>query len=152
MGSHRYTRHASAAPGDVFRALTDPSLVVDWMDARSIVGTTGPLDAHGSEYTLVIRGPWRFRMAVVHPEPGSRYELDATGPLGARYGMVVTLAANPEGGTDVGIETRWTLPLGPVGRWVDQRWVDPGPHTAANREFDRLVELATQPAAQPATA
>ena len=65
MGRYRLIRRIRATPEQVFQAFTDPALVADWMDASAVAGPTGPLDVPGSRYTLVIRGPWRFRTVVV---------------------------------------------------------------------------------------
>lgn len=143
MGRHRYTRRIGASPDQVFRGFTDPGLVADWMEASAVADLSGPLDVAGTRYTLVIRGPWRFSTRVIRSEPGRLYEIVATGPLGASYRMVATLSAPDGGGTDLEISTEWTVPLGPIGRWIDRRWVEPGPHTAGNREVDRLVSLVS---------
>lgn len=145
MGSYRIRRHISAAPDQVFRAFTDPGLVADWMDASGVVDRTGPLDVAGSRYTLVIRGPWRFRTEVVRSEPPSLHETAGRAPMGGAYRMLATLAAR-DGGTDLDLLTEYTIPLGPIGRWIDRRWVDREPRAQANREVDRLVVLVTQTA------
>ena len=143
MGRHRYTRRIGASPDEVFRGFTDPDLVADWMEASKVADPSGPLGVAGTRYTLVIRGPWRFSTRVVRSEPGRLYETVGTGPLGASYRMVATLSALDGGGTDLELTFEWTVPLGPIGRWIDRRWVEPGPHTAGNREVDRLVELVS---------
>lgn len=104
---------------------------------------TGPLDVAGTRFTLVIRGPWRFRTRVIRSEPGRLYETYAAGPLGADYRIVATLTPMA-GGTNLDLLIEWTAPLGPIGRWIDRRWIEPEPHTAGNREVDRLVTLATE--------
>jgi hypothetical protein len=43
--------------------------------------------------------------------------------------------------TDLELLTEYTVPFGPIGRWIDRRWLEPGPRTGANRELDRRVEL-----------
>jgi hypothetical protein len=142
MGQYRLTRRIDAPPDRVFRAFTDPGLVADWMDATGVVAPTGPLDAPGTRYTLVIRGPWKFRTRVIRSEPPWLHETVGQGPLGASYRMVATLGAR-DGWTDLDLLTEYTIPFGPIGRWMDRRWVDRGPRTTANREVDRLVELVT---------
>jgi len=126
----------------VFRAFADPVLVADWMDASAVVGPTGPLNVPGSRYTLVIRGPWRFRSVVVRSEPPWLHETVGRGPLGSSYRMVAGLSARDED-TDLDLLTEYTVPLGPLGRWIDRRWIDREPRTTANREVDRLVELVS---------
>ncbi len=86
MGRYRITRRIRATPEQVFRAFTDPALVADWMDAEAVAGTTGPLDEPGSQYTLIIRGPWRFRTLVVRSEPPSLHETVGQVRSGARTG------------------------------------------------------------------
>ena len=85
MGRRRRTRHIEAPPNAVFRALTDPSIVPDWMEADGIVDQCGPLDVAGSTYTLVIRGPWRFRVRVVTSMPPYTYGIEGPGPLGTSF-------------------------------------------------------------------
>jgi hypothetical protein len=144
MGRYRITRRIHATPEQVFRAFTDPALVADWMDASAVVSPTGPLDVPGSRYTLVIRGPWRFRSVVVRSEPPWLHETVGKGPLGGSYRMVASLSAHDEG-TDLDLLTEYTVPLGPIGRWIDRRWIDREPHPTANREVDRLVALVSSP-------
>lgn len=142
MGRYLITRRVEASPEQVFRAFTDPVLVADWMDASGVVDPSGPLDAAGTTYGLVIRGPWRFRSQVVQSEPPRLHETSGIGPLGAAYRMVATLSAQG-GGTDLELLTEYTVPLGPIGRWIDRRWIDRGPRTTADREVDRLVALVS---------
>lgn len=143
MGSYRITRRIDAEPDRVFRAFTDPGLVADWMDASGVIDQTGPLEVTGSQYTLVIRGPWRFRTVVVRSEPPFLHETMGRAPLGGAYRMVATLAVNG-GATELDLLTEYTIPLGPIGRWIDRRWVDREPRAQANREVDRLVALVSE--------
>lgn len=148
MGSYRIARRIRATPDQVFRAFTDPALVVDWMDATGVVDATGPLDEPGSRYTFVVWGPWRFRSEIGRVEAPFLHEVSGHGPLGARYRMVATLAAE-DGWTDLDLLTEYTVPLGVLGRWMDRRWIDREPRTIANREVDRLVTLVSDPTAVP---
>jgi hypothetical protein len=148
MGRYRITRHVRAAREQVFRAFTDPAMVVDWMDATGLVQATGPLDEAGSRYTLVIWGPWRFRTQVVRASSPEVHEIAGTGPLGSTYRMVATLTASADG-TDLDLLTEYTMPLGALGRWIDRRWIDREPRAMANREVDRLVALISDPTAVP---
>jgi Polyketide cyclase / dehydrase and lipid transport len=141
MGRYRITRRIDARPDQVYRAFTDPALVADWMDASGVREATGPLEVVGTRYTLVIRGPHRLRSEVVRAEPGRVHETVGRGPFGS-YRMVATLSAH-DGATDLDLLTEYALPLGPIGRWVDRRWIDHEPRTNANREVDRLVTLVT---------
>lgn len=143
MGSYRITRRIDAEPDRVFRAFTDPGLVADWMDASGVIDQTGPLEVADSRYTLVIRGPWRFRTVVVRSEPPFLHETMGRAPLGGAYRMVATLAVNG-GATELDLLTEYTIPLGPIGRWIDRRWVDREPRAQANREVDRLVALVSE--------
>ncbi|MDH5244724.1 MAG: SRPBCC family protein [Chloroflexota bacterium] len=142
MGQYRLTRRIDAAPEKVFTAFTDPVLLADWMDASGVTDADGPFGSAGTRFTLVIRGPWRFRTRVVQSESPRLYEIVGKGPLGASYRMVATLEAR-EGGTDLDLLTEYAVGLGPVGRWIDRRWIDQGPRTTANRELDRLVSLVS---------
>lgn len=142
MGRYRITRRIDATPERVFQAFTDPALVADWMDASAVAGPTGPLDVPGSRYTLVIRGPWRFRTVVVRSERPWLHETVGQAPLGGSYRMVASLTAHDRG-TDLDLLTEYTIPLGPIGRWIDRRWVDREPRAMANREVDRLVALVS---------
>lgn len=72
------------------------------------------------------------------------HESSGRGPLGAFYRHVATLTPK-EDGTDLDLVTEYALPFGPVGRWIDRRWVDREPRAIANRELDRLVELVSNP-------
>jgi len=142
MGSYHLTRRIEASPDRVFRAFTDPDLVADWMDGTGVIAQTGPLDTPGTRFTLVIRGPWRFRTRVVRSEPPLLHETTGEGPLGASYRMVATLIAR-DGMTELDLLTEYTVPFGPIGRWMDRRWIDREPRPTANREVDRLVELVS---------
>lgn len=143
MGRYVLTREIDAMPEEVFRAFVEPDLVADWMDAAAVIDPTGPLDLAGNTYTLVIRGPWRFRMTVVRAERPWVHETRGRGPLGTEVGMVATLS--PSGpGTRLSLLTEYVMPLGIIGRWIDRRWIDRGPRTTANREVDRLVKLVSQ--------
>jgi hypothetical protein len=62
--------------------------------------------------------------------------------------MVATLTPR-EGGTELDLLTEYTVPLGPLGRWMDRRWIDREPRTIANREVDRLVTLVSDPSVTP---
>ena len=142
MGRYVISRRITATPQQVYRAFADPTLLADWMHASGVVGATGPLDAAGTRFTLVIKGPWRFQSAVVGAEPPSRHEFAGRGPLGADYRMVATLTPR-DYGTDLDLLTEYTVPLGVIGRWIDRRWIDREPRATANREVDRLVELVS---------
>lgn len=142
MGRTRRTRHIEASPDAVFRAFTDPLIAADWMEADGIVDIRGSLATVDSTYTLVIAGPWRFRMRVTHSEPPHAYGLEGHGPLGTSYRMTATLTSRGST-TDLVVESDWTLPLGPIGRWVDRRWVEPGSQGEDDRELDRLVAIVT---------
>lgn len=142
MGRYRITRRIGAPPERVFRAFTDPVLVADWMDASAVANPTGPLEVPGTRYTLVIRGPWKFRTLVARSEPPWLHETVGHAPLGGAYRIVATLSAR-DGGTDLELLTEYTIPLGPLGRWIDRRWVDREPRATANREVDRLVALVS---------
>ena len=144
MGRYRYTRRIDAPPDEVFRGFTDPALVADWMDAERVTETSGPLDRSGTRFRLVIRGPWWFRSEVIRSVPGRLHETAGSGRLGASYRMLATLEPRVDGGTDLAIEQSWTVPLGPIGRWIDRRWIESGPHTSGNREVDRLVSLVSR--------
>jgi polyketide cyclase/dehydrase/lipid transport protein len=145
MGQYQITRRISASPERVFRAFTEPVLVADWMDGTGVIDWTGPLDRIGTKFTLVIRGPWRFRAEVVRSEPPVVHETIHRGPLGTRVRMMATLAADGDA-TQLDLMTEYSLPLGPLGRWIDRRWIDREPRAQANREVDRLVELVSRPA------
>jgi len=142
VGRYTLRRRIPASPERVYRAFTDPVLAADWLDVSGIVQQRGPLDAAGTTYTLVIRGPWRFRSVVVRADPPRLHETAGRAPLGGAFRMVARL--NPvDGGTDLELLTEYTVPLGAIGRWVDRRWIEPGPRTGANREVDRLVEIVS---------
>ncbi|MCI0583987.1 MAG: alpha/beta fold hydrolase [Chloroflexi bacterium] len=142
MGQQRRTRHVDAPAAEVFRAFTDPGLLADWMEADGVIDQRGPLDTGGSTYTLVISGPWRFRMRVTRSMPPRAYGLEGRGPLGTSYRMTADLTAHGST-TELVVETEWTLPFGPVGRWMDRRWVEPGTRGEDDRELDRLVAIVT---------
>jgi pimeloyl-ACP methyl ester carboxylesterase/uncharacterized protein YndB with AHSA1/START domain len=142
VGQKRRTRQIDAPAAAVFRAFIDPAIVADWMEADGVVDQRGPLDSAGSTYTLVISGPWRFRMRVTHAEPPRAYGLEGRGPLGTGYRMSVTLLDRGPT-TELVMELEWTLPLGPIGRWMDRRWVEPGTRGEGDRELDRLVAIVT---------
>ena len=136
-------RRIDAPPARVFRAFTDPGLAADWLDASGIVDASGPLEIVGTTYVLVIRGPWRFRTRVIRSEPPRLHETVGHAPLGGMFRMVATLAER-DGATDLELLTEYTVPLGPIGRWIDRRWIDGGDHATANRELDRLVQLVSE--------
>lgn len=142
MGRTRRTRHIEAPPHAVFRAFTDPALLADWMEADGVVDQRGPLDIEGSTYTLVISGPWRFRTRVTRSEPPRAYGLEGRGPLGTSYRMTADLTDHGST-TALVVETEWILPFGPVGRWMDRRWVEPRTRGEDDRELDRLVDIVT---------
>ena len=148
MGRYRITRHIPVPRERVFRAFTEPLLLSDWMDAAGVVDVTGPLDRAGSRYTLVIEGPWLFHTQVVRVEAPQVHEVAGRGRLGAAYRMVATLEATDDG-TDLALLTEYTVPFGPLGRWIDRRWIDREPRTTANREVDRLVALVSDPSLVP---
>ena len=150
MGRYRITRHLRSTPEEAFRAFTEPSLVADWLDAAAVADPTGPLGVAGTRYTLVIWGPWRFRTEVVRSEPPWLHETVGQAPLGGAYRMVASLAESGDGGTDLDLLTEYTVPLGPIGRWIDCRWIDRPPRETANREVDRLVEVVSEHASRGA--
>jgi hypothetical protein len=143
MGRYVLTAEIAAPASTVFRAFTDPELAVDWLDAKAIRDVKGPLDRPGATYTLVIAGPHRFRSTVVRSEPPFLHETSHVGRLGARAHMMATLTER-DGLTHLELLTEYTVPLGPIGRWLDRRFIESKPRTAANREFGRLVELVSQ--------
>jgi uncharacterized protein YndB with AHSA1/START domain len=148
MGSYVLRRRIAAPPDRVFEAFIQRALIVDWMDATSLVDVTGPLDQPGTRYTLVISGPWRFRARVVRVDPAHAHEVEGRGPLGASYRMVATLTPG-DGGTDLELLTEYGMPFGALGRWIDRRWIDREPRRIANREIDRLATLVSEPSAVP---
>ena len=141
MGRYRITRRINARPDQVYRAVTDPLLVADWMDASDVREATGPLEVAGTRYTLVIRGPHRFGARSCAPSRVGCTRLWA----GDRSVRIAWWQHCPP--TTAPRIATWTteyaLPLGPIGRWVDRRWIDHEPRTIANREVDRLVSLVT---------
>jgi len=139
MGRYVLSRDIAAPATSVFRAFTDPELTKEWMHAAAIREVSGPLDRAGSQYTLVIYGPWRFRTTVVRSEPPRTHETYHEGRLGATARQVATLIER-DGVTHLELTTEYTVPFGAIGRWIDRRWLE-GDRTTANREFDRLVEL-----------
>ena len=143
MGSYVIRRDIDAPTEAVFRAFADPALVVDWMDAKEIRDASGPLDQSGTTYTLVIFGIHHFRTTVVRSEPARLHETRGHGRFGW-YRMVATLTPR-DGRTELELLTEYGLPWGPIGRWLDHRFVDREPRTQANREVDRLVELVSAP-------
>ena len=140
MGRYRLTRRIGAPPERVFAGFTDPSIVADWMDLKGIADATGPLDVAGTRYTMVVRGPWRFRVQVLRSESPRLHDASGRGPLGASYRMVARLTGSADV-TDLELDTEYTLPFGAVGRWIDRRWLENSPRTVANRELDRLVTI-----------
>jgi hypothetical protein len=148
MGRYRLHRQIRATPDQVFRAFTDPALIVDWMDGTGVTDSTGALDTPGTRYTLVIWGPWRFRTEIVRAETPRVHEISGVGPLGSAYRMVATLTPR-DGGTDLDLLTEYTMPLGALGRWIDRRWIDREPRAIANREVDRLVTLVSDNSVVP---
>ena len=142
MGRKGRTRQIDAPAAAAFRAFTDPAIVADWMEADGVVDQRGPLDRDASTYTLVISGPWRFRMRVTHAEPPRAYGLEGRGPFGTGYRMSATLLDRGPT-TELVMEMEWTLPFGPIGRWIDRRWVEPGTRGEDDRELDRLVDIVT---------
>ena len=148
MGRYSISRQIRATPAQVFRAFTDPALVVDWMESASLIDATGELDKPGTCYTLVVWGPWRFRTEVVRAEAPNLHEIEGRGPLGSSYRMVAKLTER-DGETELDLLTDYTVPLGAIGRWIDRRWIDRGPRAIANREVDRLVTLVSDPTAVP---
>ena len=147
MGRYRLTRTIRATPEQVFRAFTDPALVVDWMDGTGVLDVTGPLDQRGTRYTFAVWGPHRFRTEVVRVEAPHVHEVVGRGPFGS-YRMVATLTRTGDG-TDLELLTEYALPLAALGRWIDRRWIDREPRAIANREVDRLVRLVSDPTTIP---
>jgi hypothetical protein len=142
MGRTHRTRRIAASPEAVFRAFTDSAIVADWMEADAVVDQRGSLDAAGTTYTLVIAGPWRFHSRVVRSEPPRAFEVEGRGLLGTGYRMAASLSADGDV-TELVVDTEWTLPLGPIGRWMDRRWVQPANQGEDDRELDRLVDIVT---------
>jgi uncharacterized protein YndB with AHSA1/START domain len=141
MGRYVLRRDIAAPAAEVFKAFTDPKLAVDWLDAQAITDVDGPLDRAGSTYTLIIFWFHRLKVTVVRSEPPAIHETDHRGPLGSAH-MTATLAER-DGITHLELVTEYSLPLGPIGRWIDRRWIDREPRTQANREVDRLVAIVS---------
>ena len=142
MGRYVIRRHIAAPPEQVFRAFTEPKLVVDWMDAKELRDATGPLDQPDATYRLVIFGFHSFRTTVVRSDAARLHETRGSGRFGW-YRMVASLSPRADG-TDLELLTEYGLPLGPLGRWIDRRWIDREPRAQANLEVDRLVTLVSQ--------
>lgn len=134
-------RRIEALPERVFEAWTDPVVAADWLDADAIIERTGSLAEVGTTFTLVIRGPWRFRMRVTRSEAPYAHEMEGTAPLGTAIGLALTLTPGDRG-TDLEFATTYTMPLWALGRWMDRRWIDREPRPTANRELDRFVAIA----------
>jgi uncharacterized protein YndB with AHSA1/START domain len=143
MGRYVISRRIPATPEHVYRAFTDPALLVDWMDGTDVIDATGPMDTPGTCFTLVIWGPWRFRMQVARVQKAHLHEISGRAPLGGKVRMVATLTPRDDGGTDLDLLTEYALPFGALGRWIDRRLVDREPRAVANREVDRLVALVS---------
>jgi hypothetical protein len=141
MGQYVLRRRIAASPDRVFRAFIEPDLLVDWMDAQALQDASGPLDGTGSTYRLVIFRFHSFHTTVVRSVPPHVHETRGHGRFGW-FRMVATLTP-VDGGTDLELLTEYGLPLGPVGRWLDRRWIDREPRTQANKELDRLVAIVT---------
>lgn len=147
MGSYVIRRQIAAPPERVFRAFSEPDLMVDWMDAKEIRHRSGPLDRAGTTFRLVIFRMHSFAVTVIRSEPPRLHEARGIGRLGW-YRMVATLTPN-NAGTALEILTEYGLPLGPIGRWIDRRWIDREPRAQANSEVDRLVTIVEAGADQP---
>jgi len=141
MGRYVLSRDIAAPAAEVFKAFTDPELAVDWLNAKAITDVKGPLDRAGSTYTLIIFALHRLKVTVVRSEPPTIHETDHRGRLGSAH-MLATLTER-DGVTRLELVTEYSLPLGPIGRWIDRRWMDREPRTQANREVDRLVALVS---------
>jgi hypothetical protein len=142
MGQYRLTRRIAAPPEAVFRAFTEPALIADWMAGTGAIDVDGSLDVPGSTYTLVIGGPWRFRVTVIRSEPPVVHETRLIGRIGALAHLVAELTPS-DGATRLDLLTEYTVPFGALGRWIDRRWIDREPRAQANLELDRLVELVS---------
>jgi hypothetical protein len=142
MGRYALARWVPAVPEVVFGAWTDPVALVDWMDSDAVIDRSGPLDLAGSAFTLVIGGPWRFRMQVIRVERPGLHVMTGTAPFGATVRFDLRLAPR-DGGTDLELMTAYALPFGAIGRWLDRRFVDRPPRAVANRELDRFVDIAS---------
>jgi uncharacterized protein YndB with AHSA1/START domain len=144
MGRFTLSRDIEGPAARIFRSFTDPEVTKDWMAATGVRDVRGRLDQAGTTYTLVIRGPWRFRSTVVRSEPPSLHETFHKGPLGASARQVVTMTEH-DGVTRLELDTEYTMPLGALGRWLDSRWFE-ATRGATRREFDRLIELVAHTA------
>lgn len=142
MGRYVLTRHIEALPDRVFDAFIDPVLLVDWMDVKEIRDATGPLGTPGTRYLMVVRGPWGFQSEIHRSERPMIHAYGGRAPLGASFRYTATLDARG-GGTDLALDTEYALPFGPIGRLLDRLFIEGSPHTVANRELDRLVELVS---------
>jgi uncharacterized protein YndB with AHSA1/START domain len=142
MGSYRLSRDIDAPPDRVFAAFTDPELMADWMDLSHVNALSGPFGEPGSTFTMVVAGPHRFRSQVLASRPPTYHEWSGRGLFGAAYHMTATLTGDDDG-THLDLMTDYTMPLGPLGRWIDRRWIDRPERSIANREVDRLVVLVS---------
>jgi len=140
MGRYVLTREIHATAPEVFTAFTDPVRSADWLNAAGIRDIRGRLDTAGTTYTLVVRGPWRFKVTVVRSVPPTVHETFLRGPLGASARISATLLER-DGITQLEVDTEYTVPFGPLGRLIDRRWFERLPRTQANREIDRLVAI-----------
>lgn len=144
MGRYRLTRDVDAPAERVFTAFTDAAVFTDWLNLSKVVELSGRFGDAGSEFMMVVGGPWRFRSEVVASRPPSFHEWAGRGLFGAAYHMTATLTPTGDK-THLDMVTEYTVPFGALGRWIDRRWIDRPPRTTVNREFDRLVELTSTP-------
>jgi uncharacterized protein YndB with AHSA1/START domain len=126
MGRYRISRRIRATPEQVFRAFTEPALVVDWMDGTGVTDVTGPLNTPGTRYTFVVWGPWRFRTEVIRAEKPRLHEMSGVGPLGSAYRMVATLTPR-DGGTDLDLLTEYAESTGWRRRQAWSMWCTEAP-------------------------
>ena len=150
MPAVRVTELVAAPPERVWAAHVDGPRIAEWFPgAKRVEKVSGPLDRVGTTYALRFNALVRSRVEVTEVEAPVMHtrSWDAR-PFGT-HGRATVLLRAEDGGTRVDLDVDYALPLGPLGRWLEDRsWVR---HRAARdirRELHAFALFAEQHGAQ----
>jgi uncharacterized protein YndB with AHSA1/START domain len=149
MGDVRFTTEIAAPLDRVFRLHVDAARIPEWFPGvRAVEEVTGPLDKVGTTYRLRFNPLVAGRCEVVAADPPRMHSRTwDSRPLGSAGKATMRFFESRSGRTRIDFHAVYTLPFGPLGRFVSRLGrVRRRAEREMRREIDSFKALAEREA------